>query len=47
VVLVANHWQCPLTRVAAQYTADRRDHFDLCLPAWLARTTNRFLLLYL
>ena len=37
VVLIANHWQCPLTSVAAEYTADRRDNFDIYLPAWLAR----------
>jgi hypothetical protein len=37
VVLIANHWQYPLTSVAAEYTADRRDNFDICLPAWLAR----------
>jgi len=26
-----------LTAVAARYTADRRDNFDLYLPQWLAR----------
>jgi polyferredoxin len=37
VVLVANRWRCPLTGVAAQYTDDRRDNFDIYLPEWLAR----------
>ena len=37
VILAANGWQCPLTRVAARYTDDRRDNFDIYLPAWLAR----------
>jgi hypothetical protein len=37
MVLVANRWRCPLTSIAAKYTADRRDNFDICLPAWLAR----------
>ncbi|MFI5166755.1 MAG: hypothetical protein ACHQQS_09070 [Thermoanaerobaculales bacterium] len=37
LVLVVNGWRCPLTGVAARYTADRRDNFDIYLPAWLAR----------
>jgi len=37
VVLLLNHWRCPLTSVAARYTDDRRDNFDIYLPAWLAR----------
>lgn len=37
VVLLFNHWRCPLTDVAARYTADRRDNFDIYLPEWLAR----------
>ena len=37
VVLVANRWRCPMTDVAARYTTDRRDNFDIYLPAWLAR----------
>jgi polyferredoxin len=36
-VLVANGWRCPLTDVAARYTDDRRDNFDIYLPLWLAR----------
>ena len=37
VVLWLNRWSCPLTAVAARYTADRRPNFDIYLPAWLAR----------
>lgn len=37
VVLVVNKMRCPLTGVAAQYTEDRRDNFDIYLPEWLAR----------
>ncbi len=37
LVLVLNSWRCPLTDVAARYTADRRPNFDIYLPAWLAR----------
>ena len=36
-VLVVNGWRCPLTDVAARYTDDRRDNFDIYLPLWLAR----------
>jgi hypothetical protein len=37
LVLVANRMRCPLTDVAARYTADRADNFDIYLPLWLAR----------
>ncbi len=36
-IIVTNRWRCPLTDMAARYTADRRDNFDIYLPAWLAR----------
>jgi len=36
-VLAFNNGRCPLTSLAARYTADRRDNFDICLPQWLAR----------
>lgn len=37
VIVVANGMRCPLTGVAARYTEDRRDNFDIYLPEWLAR----------
>jgi hypothetical protein len=37
VVILVNSWRCPLTDVAARYTDDRRDNFDIYLPVWLAR----------
>lgn len=37
LVIVYNSWACPLTAVAAHYTDDRRDNFDIYLPEWLAR----------
>jgi len=37
LVLIANGWRCPLTGVAARYTDDRRDNFDIYLPLWVAR----------
>ena len=36
-ILVVNGWHCPLTGVAARYTEDRRDNFDIYLPLWVAR----------
>ncbi len=40
-VLVLNQMRCPLTGLAARYTDDRRDNFDIYLPAWLARHNKR------
>lgn len=37
LVLAANGMRCPLTAVAARYTDDRADNFDIYLPLWLAR----------
>ncbi len=37
LTLLVNRWRCPLTGVAARYTDDRRDNFDIYLPLWLAR----------
>lgn len=37
VVLLVNSWSCPLTAIAARYTADRKANFDIYLPEWLAR----------
>lgn len=37
LVLAANGFRCPLTAIAARYTDDRRDNFDIYLPQWLAR----------
>lgn len=36
-VLLFNRGKCPLTSVAARYTEDRTDNFDIYLPLWLAR----------
>ncbi|MGZ5036971.1 MAG: hypothetical protein ACXWG1_00765 [Usitatibacter sp.] len=40
-ILAANGWKCPLTAVAARYTSERRDNFDIYLPEWLARENKR------
>jgi hypothetical protein len=37
VVLLINRWSCPLTGVAARYTDNRQDNFDIYLPLWLAK----------
>src|SRR5713101_10174 len=36
-VLLVNGWRCPLTGIAARYTDERQDNFDIYLPVWLAR----------
>jgi hypothetical protein len=37
IILVANRRRCPLTLMAARYTEDRSDNFDIFLPARLAK----------
>ncbi|NQD38592.1 hypothetical protein HPT27_16330 [Permianibacter sp. IMCC34836] len=37
IVLLVNRMRCPLTDVAARYTPQRQDNFDIYLPLWLAR----------
>jgi len=37
LILLANGMRCSLTDVAARFTEDRRDNFDIYLPLWLAR----------
>jgi len=36
-VIALNKGRCPLTDVAARYTQERADNFDIYLPLWLAR----------
>src|SRR5215210_1464842 len=40
LILVANRLRCPLTAVAARYTNDRSDNFDIYLPVWVARNNK-------
>jgi hypothetical protein len=37
LVLAFNRMMCPLTSVAARYTDNRQENFDIYLPLWLAR----------
>jgi uncharacterized membrane protein len=37
LIIAFNRGSCPLTPIAARYTADRVDNFDIFLPVWLAR----------
>lgn len=37
LVLAFNRMACPLTGVAARYTDEQTDNFDIYLPEWLAR----------
>ena len=36
-VLAMNRGRCPLTTIAARYSDERADNFDIYLPNWLAR----------
>jgi len=47
LILAANRMRCPLTGVAARFTDDRKDNFDIYLPLWIARHNKTiFRLLY-
>ena len=35
-ILIINGFRCPLSDVAARYTEDRKENFDIYLPIWLA-----------
>ncbi|RZT95097.1 hypothetical protein [Rivibacter subsaxonicus] len=37
LVLGLNRMRCPLTDIAARYTTDRQENFDIYLPLWLAK----------
>src|SRR5690242_11304794 len=37
LVLALNRWSCPLTGLAARFTNERVDNFDIYLPNWLSR----------
>jgi hypothetical protein len=37
LVLAVNRCRCPLTNLAAPYTEERADNFDIYLPLWLAK----------
>ncbi len=39
-VLLLNGMTCPLTKVAARFTSDRRANFDIYLPIWVARNNK-------
>lgn len=41
LVLAVNRGRCPLTDIAARYTQERTDNFDIYLPMWLARHNKR------
>lgn len=40
LALLLNKWSCPLTSIAAKYTPDRTDNFDIYLPIFLAKYTK-------
>ena len=41
LTLAANRGQCPLTSVAARFTTERHQGFDIYLPVWIARWNKR------
>lgn len=41
LIIASNRGSCPLTPIAARYTSNRADNFDIFLPVWLARHNKR------
>jgi hypothetical protein len=41
LVLAVNRMRCPLTDLAARFTEERADNFDIYLPLWLASNNKR------
>jgi hypothetical protein len=37
LILAVNRCRCPITNLAAAYTEERADNFDIYLPIWLAK----------
>lgn len=37
IILIANHWRCPLTVAAKRYSQDASVGFDIFIPRWLAK----------
>jgi len=40
IILALNGGRCPLTDLAARFTADRAANFDIFLPRWLAESNK-------
>ena len=40
LVLALNRGRCPLSNLAARYTSDRSENFDIYLSLWLARNNK-------
>ena len=41
LMLALNGGRCPLTDLAARFTADRARNFDIFLPRWIAQQNKR------
>lgn len=40
-ILTINHFRCLLSDIAARYTEDRKENFDIYLPIWLAKRNKQ------
>jgi hypothetical protein len=40
-ILIINRFRCPLSDVAARYTENRKENFDIYLPIWIARRNKQ------
>jgi len=40
-ILTINRFQCPLSNIAARYTENRKENYDIYLPVWLAKRNKQ------
>jgi hypothetical protein len=40
-ILAINKFRCPLSNIAARYTDDRKENFDIYIPIWLAKRNKQ------
>ena len=40
-ILAINKFRCPLSDIAARYTDDRKENFDIYIPIWLAKRNKQ------
>jgi hypothetical protein len=40
-ILTFNNFRCPLSDIAARYTDDRKENFDIYIPIWLAKRNKQ------
>jgi len=45
LALIANHWQCPLTKIAQRYATSKKNNFYVHFPKWLLKHHRKILII--